>query len=189
VVCRRKFTLHAIIGRCAENIHGSTLLLIFASMILVLGIQGFLSRNKPEAETMRNLNGWLMLGCGVLIGIIAILTGLGGGIILIPLLVGLFGVPTKNLAGTSSAVLIFTSAAAALSYLWGGIGVPGLPEGTIGYVWPKVSIAVAIGTIPGAQFGAILNKKHASKWFRVTFASVQILMSVWMFSRAFEELP
>ena len=126
---------------------------------------------------------------GMVIGVIALLTGLGGGIILIPLLSGVFGIPTKNLAGTSSAVLIFTASAAAISYLWGGIGVAGLPEGAIGYVWPKVAIAVAIGTIPGAQIGAVWNKRHAKQWFRVTFAVVQIFMSVWMFTRAIQELP
>ena len=178
-----------LLGGTLKNIHGSTLQFIFATMILILGVQWLIHRNRPDSIELCNLHIWLIVLGGILIGVIALLTGLGGGVILIPLLAGVFGVPTKNLAGTSSAVLIFTASAAALSYLWGGIGVSGLPEGAVGYVWPQVAIAVVVGTIPGAQIGAILNKKHASKWFRLTFASVQILMSIWMFARAIQELP
>ncbi len=178
-----------LLGRFLKQISGSTLLFFFATMILVLGIQWFVTRNRPEHHEPRLLTWWIMLSGGFVIGAVALMTGLGGGVILIPLLATLHRVPTKNLAGTSSAVLIFTAASAATGYLIGGLGVPDLPSDAIGFIWPKITLAVIVGTIPGAQIGAILNKKYSKQWFRITFALVQIIMSFWMFSRAFAELP
>ncbi|MDK9699447.1 MAG: sulfite exporter TauE/SafE family protein [bacterium] len=176
-----------LFGSILKHVHGNTLQLFFAVMIFALGVRWFFTRNHPDAPQTRLLNPWLMFLCGMLVGVISLFTGLGGGVIMIPLLSSLFHVPTKNLAGTSSAVLIFTAASATASYLWGGVGVEGLPPDAIGYVWPKVALLVAIGTVPGSQIGAVLNKKYAKQWFRVTFAAIQILMALWIFSRIWKE--
>lgn len=171
-----------------RNLKGFFLQFIFAFILLILGIQWFLTRKQTDPLTTRNIKPLSLFITGILIGVISVLTGLGGGILLIPLLAGYFFVSTQYLAGTSSAVLVFTAFSAVLSYLWSGLGHPNLPKGAIGYILPQLSLVIAIGTVPGAQIGAKLNQKYAKKWFRLAFACIQILMSLWMFWNLKDEL-
>lgn len=169
------------LGALLKLLHGSILQLFFAVMIFVLGVRWFITRNQADHPEMRHLKILPLVASGFLIGVISLLTGLGGGILLVPLLSSYFFVSTKYLAGTSSAVLIFTALSAVISYLWSGLHHPDLPSGAIGYVLPQLSIIIGLGTIPGAQLGAYLNKKYAKRWFRLAFATLQLLMSSWMF--------
>ena len=53
---------------------------------------------------------------GFFIGIVASMTGVGGGIFIVPLLTGLFGFIPQHAVGTSLMTIVFTAAAAAYSY-------------------------------------------------------------------------
>ena len=66
-------------GSQLRAISGSTLQFFFAVMILTLGVRWLVTRNHPDAPEMKNLKWHYMLGSGFLIGIISVLTGLGGG--------------------------------------------------------------------------------------------------------------
>ncbi len=51
----------------------------------------------------------LMVFCGLLIGVIPGFTGAGGGVLIVPLLVILFGLPMKTVVGTSLAIIAMKS--------------------------------------------------------------------------------
>jgi uncharacterized membrane protein YfcA len=85
-----------------------------------------LLRNSPEhaPEHERSGKGRLML-CGVATGLIAGLLGLGGGVLLVPMLQMLCRVPLRNAIATSSAVICMTSIVGAGSKL---ASLPGLGQ-------------------------------------------------------------
>lgn len=61
--------------------------------------------------------GLLMLGGGVVAGLFGSLLGLGGGVLIVPLLTIAFGLPVRDAVGVSLICVIMTSGAAASVYL------------------------------------------------------------------------
>jgi uncharacterized membrane protein YfcA len=61
--------------------------------------------------------GLLMLGGGIVAGLFGSLLGLGGGILIVPLLTLGFGLPVREAVGVSLVCVIMTSGASASVYL------------------------------------------------------------------------
>lgn len=108
---------------------------------------------------------------GFLIGTIAALTGIGGGVFIVPLLTLFFSFLPANAAGTSLTVIIFTALAATLSYS---------RQKRIFY---KTGLLLALVTVPGGLLGAYLTTKVPANLLGVSFgffviAFIAIPMSV-----------
>ena len=63
------------------------------------------------------MTGALMIGAGIGAGIFGALLGLGGGVLIVPILTLGFGMPVRDAAGVSLVAVIVTSSAAASVYL------------------------------------------------------------------------
>jgi len=99
---------------------------------------------------------------GALIGILTGLLGIGGGVLLVPVLLGLFGLSHTRAAGTSLAIIFATSIVAVLK--------KGLSE------VPKVSLPLTlillIASVVGVQAGIFLVRKASQHGFRRYFRYV-----------------
>jgi uncharacterized membrane protein YfcA len=82
---------------------------------------------------------------GFLIGIVASMTGIGGGVFIVPLLTLLWNFDTRIAAGTSLTVIIFTATASTLNYA---------KQRRIYY---RTGLILAVTTAPGAFLGAYLT--------------------------------
>lgn len=85
-----------------------------------------------------------VLGCSTLAGLIGSLTGLGGGVVIVPLLVLGFGYDLRYAVGASLVAVIATSAGAAAAYL------------REGYTNIRIGILLEVATTIGALSGAVL---------------------------------
>lgn len=94
---------------------------------------------------------WLLPIFGFLIGIAASLTGVGGGIFIVPLLTLLFGFEPVVATGTSLATIILTSIASTVNYL------------RQHRVYIIIGLVLAVATAPGAWLGAALTAEPAIK--------------------------
>lgn len=163
-------------ARLAVILPGQFLQLSLAALMAVAAARMFTQKDyeaRPDARF-----GWGRgLLVGLLVGLVAGMSGLAGGIVLVPALALLLGVPTGWLAGTSSSVIIFSALAAALGYL---TATPAdiLGDGFRGFVHLKVAGLLVIGAIPGAQFGAWTNRRTGSTVFRRIFAVIMFLVVV-----------
>jgi hypothetical protein len=83
------------------------------------------------------------------VGFLAGLAGIGGGVILVPVLVYLLCFPTHIATATSHFTLTFSALAGSLTHA---------VAGSYAYNW-QVLPYLAIGIIPGAQLGAWLSRK------------------------------
>jgi uncharacterized protein len=100
-------------------------------------------RDEPERTRVPALGG---LAIGATIGLLAGLTGTGGGIFLTPILVLSGWARTREAAGLSGAFILANSAAGLAGVLAGGVSLPaGLP------LW---LVAVAAGGLAGSWLGA-----------------------------------
>jgi len=82
---------------------------------------------------------------GFLIGTVAALTGIGGGVFIVPLLTLLYAFTPANAIGTSLTTIIFTAIAATLNY------------SRQKRIYYKIGLVLAITTAPGAVLGAYLT--------------------------------
>jgi uncharacterized membrane protein YfcA len=91
------------------------------------------------------MDAWLLPIFGFLIGIAAALTGVGGGIFIVPLFNLIYGFAIISATGTSLATIILTSIASSINYA------------KQKRIYFKIGLVLALATAPGAYFGAELT--------------------------------
>ncbi len=161
----------------ASVLPGIVLKRMFAVLLLVGAYR--LIRGNSKSENNDPIRSPLLLFItGAAAGVVGALMGVGGGIVMVPIMIGVLYFPARVTAGTSSAVAIAVATLGALGYIIHGSGVAGMPDGFWGYVHPETALFLAIGTVPGAQLGAYLNRKWGSTAFRILFSIVLILVAL-----------
>jgi uncharacterized membrane protein YfcA len=108
----------------------------------------------------------LVAGGSFLAGLLGSLTGLGGGVIIVPLLTLLFGVDIRYAIGASLVSVIATSSGAAAAYL------------KEGYSNMRVGMFLEIATTIGAVCGAFLAARIPTEAIAIIFGLV-LLYSAW----------
>ncbi|PKM83310.1 MAG: sulfite exporter TauE/SafE family protein [Firmicutes bacterium HGW-Firmicutes-14] len=106
-----------------------------------------------------------------LAGIMSGLLGVGGGLIKIPVMYFLMGVPLKIAAATSNFMIGVTASASALIYFLDG------------RIEPLVAVPVALGIFGGAIFGTWMNDRISTGMLRKVFMVVFIYIALQMFSK------
>ena len=109
-----------------------------------------------------------MAATGFGVGILSGLLGVGGGVFLVPLLVGIFGV-TQHLAhGISLAVVIPTAIVSSIIYSF---------HGSADY---SIALQLIVGSVVGASIGAKIMKRLPADQLKRLFAVMLILVGIRM---------
>lgn len=120
---------------------------------------------------MTTLELTLLIGGGAfLAGLLGALTGLGGGVVIVPLLTLGFGIDFRYAVGASLVSVIATSSGAAVAYV------------REGYTNIRVGMLLEVATTVGALFGAALAAWIAPSALAVVFGLV-LLGSAWFSAR------
>ena len=115
-----------------------------------------------------NLNYVLMVLGGVIVGIGASFTGLGGGFLIIPLLL-LLGYPAQRAVGTSFLAIVVISLSALVAH------------NKLANVDFRVGLLLGVGGIAGAQIGARLLEHVSTASFKRIFAAVLVGLAGYLF--------
>ena len=113
-------------------------------------------------------HGW---GINLLVGIISSLLGVGGGIVNIPVMNLIMGVPIRAAMATSSFIIGNTALAGACVYYYHG------------YIDPLTVAPVMVGAFIGALIGAQLLQRARSIILRQIFAIVMFILAILMLLR------
>ncbi len=114
------------------------------------------------------INYVLLLFSGLLVGIAASFTGLGGGFIMVPLLVAL-GYTAQKAVGTSFLAILIISLSAVFAHY------------KLSNVDYRVAIALGIGGIIGAQIGPHLLEHVSTANFKKIFSFILIGLAGYLF--------
>ena len=128
---------------------------------------------------------YLLLGLPV--GFISGLVGIGGGLMMVPVLSMAMGFGIHRAVGTSTAAIILTSSGGVLSYVYHGLAVPGLPPFSLGYVNLLQAALLAGASIPMAWAGVRAAHHLPADRLRIVFSLVMIYIGLEMMG-AFEIL-
>ncbi len=163
----------------ASNLPGSVLKTIFGFAIL-LGALRMATAHPIRVHGEPHANPLTYALLGMIFGFVTGLIGIGGGVLMVPLMVVFLNYHMHEAVATSTAVMTFTSLGGAIAYMLYGLGVHGLPPYSIGYVNLLQWILLAGTSIPMAQVGAHLAHKihpHGLKWI---FIAVMVYMGLKM---------
>jgi uncharacterized membrane protein YfcA len=163
----------------AAHLPGATLKLAFGALILASALRMLTAPPHPTQAEPRE-NPWLLAACAVPIGFISGILGIGGGIVMIPVLVLALRFRIHNAIGTSLAVMLFTAGGGAIGYLINGLGVAGLPDYSIGYIDLPSWGLLALTSVGTAQLGAIAAHKLPARQLRYIFIAVMLYMGLKM---------
>jgi len=115
----------------------------------------------------------LLVLLGVFSGFLGGLLGVGGGIIVVPILILVFDLRAQQAVGTSLVMIIFTALSATFAY-----------SRQKRLDW-RVGIMGALVTVPGAAIGAYMTSYFSSTGLTIIFAVFLFFISAYMFRRSY----
>jgi len=134
-----------------EYIPDTVLQFLFFGLLLFALFRLFFSKNHEDDSQTKSLSKTLLFIIGLIIGIFAITLGIGGSIILTPLLVGLLHYPIKKAVSAGLFFVAFSSVAGMISRL---------STGTIDF---ENGLLVAMASLIGVTLGIWLKDHVTSK--------------------------
>jgi len=164
-------------GEFAVNISESLLAKLYAAILLYIALSYFdifsYFKKKKEPKPIVNIETkkpvWAFILVGVGAGIFAGLFGKGGGIVIVPLLIGIFHYDPKAAAATSLAALQLP------------VGLPSVliyaNEGHLNILFAGL---IALGILGGAFLGSKLGVRLPSALFKKVYAVFLMAVAVFM---------
>jgi uncharacterized membrane protein YfcA len=111
-----------------------------------------------------------LVGIGVVAGFMGALFGVGGGIVIVPLLVALLAFDQRRAAATSLAAILISSVAGAVTYALHGDVKPGAAA--------LVGIPAVVGVVSGVALQQRLAQRTLALGFTALLAAVGIRLLV-----------
>ncbi|HVF65845.1 MAG TPA: sulfite exporter TauE/SafE family protein [Casimicrobiaceae bacterium] len=125
-----------------------------------------------------------LLGVGTAIGAVAGMVGTGGAFLAVPFLARC-NVDLRMAIATSAAMGVPIAAAATLGYVFAGWRSDDLPPWSVGYVYLPAAIAIVIGSMLVAPFGARVAHAWPLATLQRAFAAMLFVLGSYMLWKAF----
>ena len=106
---------------------------------------------------------------GLVAGLLSGLLGVGGGIVMVPLLVGVIGLSQHEAHATSLAAIVPIAAVGALRF------------GAEGTVDLRLAVLLALGSLVGAPLGAKVMARTAEGTLKMLFGALMVVVAVQLF--------
>jgi uncharacterized membrane protein YfcA len=163
----------------AAHVPGSALKITFGVIAILSGIRMFFAtRERTQGEFVSNP--WLWVVWAIPVGLLSGILGVGGGVLMIPILVLALRLKMHNAVANSLAIMIFTSIGGIIGYIINGIGVADRLSYSLGYIHLPSWLLLAIPGAVTAQVGAILSHRIHGKLLMYIFIIVLLYMGLRM---------
>jgi uncharacterized membrane protein YfcA len=149
-------------GYITESIPDVVLQFTFFALLLFALFRLFYSKNHEDDSQTKTLNKGLLFTLGVIIGVFSITLGIGGSIILTPVLVGLLHYPLKKAVSAGLFFVVFSSVSGMISRL---------SHGTIDF---HNGLIVAVASLIGVVLGIWLKDQVTSKNHKTALLSLYL---------------
>jgi hypothetical protein len=138
---------------------------VVALIVLVYGLNLML-RGSGRSLGVKLNNKILVPVAGVTAGLVAGLSGIGGGAILMPILISVLGLPVHEAVATSMLSIVVTSASGSIVHIANG------------NVVFSIAIPFALGAVVGAQVGSTIASRMRSKTLTTIVGLVLVTVGV-----------
>lgn len=166
-------------GTIAAHASGDLLKMVFGIVVLAGALRMLLAgKIRPKEVHEEGLLPCILWGFAV--GIVSGMTGIGGGVILVPALVIALGFSMHQAVGTSSVAIAFNSVGGTLAYAINGLGTTGLPPYSVGYIDLLQLVLLAGTSVPVAQLGVRAAHRLPGEQLRYVFIALMIYIGLRM---------
>ncbi|CAN5361699.1 sulfite exporter TauE/SafE family protein [soil metagenome] len=152
---------------------------MFVVLLLLVAVRMLIE--VPAARETLHFDVWSVLGLvglGLVVGVASGLFGIGGGVVIVPALIGLFGIPELIAKGTSLLAMVPTSITGTIANTRAKLVRP--LDGLL------VGAAAALAAYPGALVAHVLPTRLSQLLFAgiVLIAAVQLAIKAWRARRS-----
>ena len=169
----------------ADSIAGATLKLMFACFVLLMALQMWRGSNTVEKKADNSdaqVNKLLLFFASIIIGGLSSVLGIGGGMMMVPLLTWSGILMTRAVAASAVCGLAVASMGS-VGYLWAGLHTSyALPQWSFGYIYlPALAgiITLSLFTAPlGVKAARVMPPQLLKRGFSVLLMSVGLKMLV-----------
>jgi uncharacterized membrane protein YfcA len=151
---------------------------LFVAVLALFVYRMFSSGIKKNAE-LESIEKSKYSISGFIMGIFSALSGLGGGVIMVPVLSGFFKLKIKKVTSISLGAMPFFTLAVTIYYALTNPPTNALP-GAIGYIMPQIILPMVAGVIIFSPFGVKLSQKLPAHIIRIIFSAILILVIIKM---------
>ena len=160
--------IHFIVGVVFFSIFVMALNMITRARPAIVEKEKELAEHIREAKAVRiELSILLGILCGGLLGA----TSIGGGVLIVPILIILFGLPTARTVGTAIFIAFILTMIAALIY-----GIHGVQDRV-------TAIIMAVGSLAGVYYGSKLSVKLPEQFLRVIVMVLVLVSAIMMLGK------
>lgn len=149
-----------------EVIETPLLLVITAALLGWQAVSLLRGAGRVEPTTRRRTTAVRFAAIGAAAGLVSGLLGIGGGIVMVPLMAGWLGMPLKRTLGTSLLAIV-------------ALVLPGtVVHAMLGNIDWSIFAAIAVGAVPGARLGATLAIGTSERTLRLLVGSFMLVVAV-----------
>jgi uncharacterized membrane protein YfcA len=156
----------AVLGtRLLHSLPQRTLTMLFAAVLVVSALRLFLAADANGRDPMTVPTVLALLAIGLVTGTLAGLLGVGGGVVMVPAMILLFGIPPVIAKGTSAAVII----PAALMGTW--------RNRAKGNTDLRAAAVIGVAGVVTAAIGGMIADRMSDEVSNVLFASLLLIVA------------
>lgn len=164
----------------AAHLPGDILKITFGVVAVAMAVRMLTARLPETKEAEPKTNPWLWVAWAIPIGLFTGILGIGGGILMIPILALALKLRMHSAVATSLAIMMFNAASGSIGYIINGLNAPDLPAYSLGYIHLPSWLLLAATGVGMAQIGAVTAHRLPAKQLRYMFIAVVFYMGLRM---------
>jgi hypothetical protein len=156
----------SVFGALLTKYVDTHLLLVITAALLAYQAVGILRDSRDLRGPAFEATPSMYIGVGLLAGFVSGLLGIGGGLVMVPMLAGWLGMPLKRALGTSLLTIV-------------ALVIPGtITHAMLGHIDWALFLVVTIGAVPGARIGARIALGTHERTLRVMVGSFLLIVAL-----------
>jgi uncharacterized membrane protein YfcA len=163
----------------ATYLPGAALKIAFGVAILAASIR-MLIATPLDTEEEPEYKPWLWVALAIPVNIVTTMVGIGGGVLMVPIMVLVLKFKMHTAVATSLAFVMITNVGGIIGYIVNGLGVSGLPAYSIGYVNLQAWLFLAVASVGTAQVGAMAAHRLPARQLKYIFIAIMFYMGLKM---------
>ena len=174
--------LGSLAGSLLVGRMSTALLAGFFGVFVAAAATNMLRNRKPKpTRELPPAVGLAVVGGGI--GLVSSMVGAGGAFLTVPFLVAC-NVGLRYGVATSAALGLPVAIAGTIGYVIAGSKVPGLPSGSVGYVYLPALLAIVVGSVVSAPAGARAAHRWPVDRLRQIYAMLLYALAAYMLWKA-----